>query len=488
MNNNKLVFTIITLLSVFFTACNNSVDSFTANSQDAKIHPLYEGTYIPYNIAPLNFQLKENKESYLVSFVVEGVDSFSVSTKDKVIIPIKKWKKLLENNKEKNLLVKIFAKSNGTWEKYNDIVFTISKDAVDPYIAYRLIEPGYNAWNKMGLYQRSLENYEETPIMLNSLTDANCMNCHTFHKNNPELMVFHMRAKNGGTLFVKDGEVKKVDTKAPWAISAGVYPRWHPDARYIAFSTNKTFQVFHTLDKNKIEVFDMESDLVIYDTEQDRIFTDSIIKRKDSFESFPEWSADGKYLYFCTAEAKQMPYSYDQMFYSLVRVPFDAATGKISAEVDTIVSAYEMGKSISIPRISPDGDKLVFCMFDYGTFPIWHKENDLYEIDLNTREIKALTEVNSKESDSFHSWSSNSRWLMLSSRRGDGTYTRPYIAYRDDSGNWHKPFVVPQKDPEYYDYLMKSYNVPEFITGKVKISPNEFERVAKGEALVPKSK
>ncbi|MDL2224102.1 hypothetical protein LJB92_02180 [Bacteroidales bacterium OttesenSCG-928-M06] len=486
--NIKNILSIILFLGIVLSACNSSPDSYDSLKQDANIYPQYEGTVIPYNIAPLNFRIQEDGDKYFVRFVVQGEDSFDITTKKDVQIPLKKWKKLLKNNNGKNILVKIFSHKENKWIKYNDIEFTIANDPVDPYMAYRLIEPGYNAWNKMGLYQRCLETFEEKPIIENSLTDKNCMNCHTFHKHNPELMVFHMRGKNGGTILTKNEEIKKIDTKAPWMVGAGVYPRWHPEARYIAFSTNKTFQIFHSLDSNKIEVFDLESDLIIYDTERDRIFTDSIFHSKNSYETFPEWSADGKFLYFCTAPAIEMPYNYDKIRYSLVRVAFDPANEVFSNEVDTLISAYQTGKSVSIPRISPDGKKLVFCMFDYGTFPIWHKENDLYELDLESKEITELAILNSKESDSFHSWSSNGRWMLFSSRRIDGTYTRPYIAYRDDTGKWHKPFLVPQKQPDYYDFLMKSYNVPEFITGEIKISPNKFEEVGKSKAVVPISK
>lgn len=483
----KLTLSILPVIALFLYACNSPIDSYEATNQPAKIYPAYEGTFIPYNIAPLNFKIQEEGNDYRVRFSIQGKDSFELSTSADVIIPINKWRKLLENNKGENLHVKIFSSQDGKWYKYDDITFTIAQEPIDPYMAYRLIEPGYNAWNKMGLYQRCLENYQETPIMLNSLTDDNCMNCHTFHQNNPEQMVFHMRGKHGGTILSQNGEVKKIDTKAPWMVAAGVYPRWHPNARYIAFSTNKTFQVFHTVDPDKIEVFDMESDLILYDTEKDRIFTDSVIHRKNSYETFPEWSPDGKYLYFCTAPAMEMPRSYNQLKYSLVRVAFDPEKETFANEADTLVSAYTTGKSVSIPRISPDGKKLVFCLFNYGTFPIWHKENDLYELDLASGEVKEMTVVNSKETDSFHSWSSNGKWLLFSSRRTDGTYTRPYIAYLDNNGHWHQPFLLPQKDPEYYDYLVKSYNVPEFITGKVNVSPNTFEKVGKGQALIPKS-
>lgn len=45
---------------------------------------------------------------------------------------------------------------------------------------------------------------------------------------------------------------------------------------------------------------------------------------------------------------------------------------------------------------------------DYGTFHIWHKSSDLYlSMDLNTASVRPLTEINSPDVDSYHSWSSS---------------------------------------------------------------------------------
>jgi dipeptidyl aminopeptidase/acylaminoacyl peptidase len=180
-----------------------------------------------------------------------------------------------------------------------------------------------------------------------------------------------------------------------------------------------------------------------------------------------------------------MPQNYQSLKYSLVRVAFDSSSGTFANKVDTLVSAAVTGKSVSIPRISPDGKQLIFCQFDYGTFPIWHRENDLYSFNLETKEICNLKEVNSNETDSYHCWSSNGRWLVFSSRRLDGHYTRLFISYFDAEGKGHTPIVLPQKTSDYYDVLMKSYNIPEFITGKVTISPYEWAKEAKSEAITP---
>ncbi|NDV60173.1 PD40 domain-containing protein [Bacteroides sp. 519] len=471
----------IYLSLLLLVACHNvSIPSYVETNKYAIIYPGYEGTYIPYNIAPLNFRVDEEANTFLLRLVA-GKDSFEVQTKQNFDIPLKKWKKLLATNKGQKLYLKLFALKENSWYKYKDIEFTISADAIDPYLAYRLIEPGYEVWGEMGIYQRCLETFCETPILENSLTDGSCMNCHSFRNNDPTTMTFHIRGQHAGTIFVKNDDAYKVNTKSKSAISAGVYPRWHKDGRYVAFSNNATSQSFWIDHPNKVEVFDVESDISIYDTRTNRMIANSLLNSKGSFETFPEWSPTGDYLYFCSARFTNMPANYENIKYDLLRGAFNTETATVSA-IDTLVSSAVTNKSVSMPRVSPDGRYVLFCMADYGTFPIWHKENDLYTLDLQTGDITNLTEVNSEDSDSYHSWSSNGRWIVFASRRMDGRYTRPYIAYFDEKGRAHKPFVVPQSNPGHYDLLLKSYNIPEFMIDKVRISPHELEKVVKGEA------
>jgi len=94
--------------------------------------------------------------------------------------------------------------------------------------------------------------------------------------------------------------------------------------------------------------------------------------------------------------------------------------------------------------------------------------------------------LNSSETESYHSWSSNSRWLVFSSKRGDGLTARPYFAYFGSPDNVGKPFVLPQKDPALYKRMAKTFNRPEFVTGKINIDPRDFARASKKEPLKAK--
>ena len=307
------------------------------------------------------------------------------------------------------------------------------------------------------------------------------MNCHNFHQQNPEKMLLHLRVDYAGTYMIDSGKIEKLNTKTPQTLSALVYPSWHPNGDYVAFSVNNTKQMFHSTDKNRVEVMDFASNVVVYDVKRHEIITSRFLSSPTAFETFPTFSPDGKTLYYCSADSVAMPEAYNQVKYSLCSIPFDAESRTFGKEVDTLYNACKEGRSASFPRVSPDGKHLMFTLSDYGNFSIWHKEADLYMVHLTNGSIVPLTPLNSPDVESYHSWSSNGRWVVFSSRRTNGLYTQPFIAYIDQAGNAHKPFILPQKDIRHYDRLMKSFNVPEFISGEVKTSGYDISRTAKQE-------
>src|SRR5690606_4052762 len=156
-------------------------------------------------------------------------------------------------------------------------------------------------------------------------------------------------------------------------------------------------------------------------------------------------------------------------------------------EAEAVFNASASEKSVSFPRVSPDGNSLGFTLHDYGCFPIWHKEADLYSINLQNLEVEKLP-VNSDFTESYHSWSSNGRWLLFSSKRGDGLSARPYMAYVSPTGEVGKPFILPQKDPRFYEQFVKTFNIPEFSTSEVSFTPGELRQTATSEPVQAKWK
>ena len=462
------------------SSCSQQVNITKLLASAPVIFPDYQGVTIPQQIAPLHFRVeKELGEVVAAKFSTDGGKVVEVSADgNDICISEADWKDLLssvlrENDSSRksssSIHVQVIVKRNGEYCGYKPFSIYVSADSIAPYIAYRLIEPGYEKWYKMGIYQRCLSDYSQSPILENTVTGNNCMNCHNFCNRNAKQMMLHLRAgKLGGTYVMQgDGMAKKLSIDVD-SIKSLVYPAWHPSGKLIAFSTNDTHQVFHSSDRNRIEVYDQKSDVVAYDLASNHIFTSPLLNSQRSFETYPCFSPDGKRLYFCTADSVEMPRRYKDVKYSVCSIAFDAAHHAFGTEVDTLFSAHTTGKSAVMPRISPDGKWLVMTVADYGCFPIWHHEADLYIINLRTRQYHPLAAANSRDTESYHSWSSNGRWLLYASRRVNGLYSMPYIVHIDAQGKPSKPFLLPQSSPDYYDKCLKSFNIPEFVAGKVK--------------------
>ena len=224
----------------------------------------------------------------------------------------------------------------------------------------------------------------------------------------------------------------------------------------------------------------MDSTLAYFDVDAKEVKTAKGISKKEQLETWPCWSADGRYLYFSSTpmtwtDKKQVPpKDYDKIKYDLVRISYDVNNDKWG-EPEIVLSGKDTGRSISMARTSPDGRWIIFCMYDYGAFPPWQASSDLYITDLKAAQTTGKyeyrrMEVNSDQSEAWHGWSSNSRWIVFSSKRDYGAFTRSYISYVDETGKAYKPLILPQKDPEFYDSCLDIFSTPEFVTGPITVS------------------
>ena len=464
------------LIACFLVSCTPTPTSVIISKESLNIYPEYQDITIPINIAPLNFLIR-NDSANAISVIVKGnTDSIKIQSKgNQVRFPIKKWKQLLKENSNDTIQVKVIAKINNQWQAYPSFYWYVTPDSIDSYLSYRLIEPGYEVWNRLHIKERCIENFDERTLADNKLLDGKCMNCHVYGGNQGSLSMFHLRGENGGTILNQDGRIRKLTLKNQDMISAAVYGGFHPSGKFGVFSTNIIIPQFHSTNNNRLEVFDTQSDLVIADFENNRMITSPLISDTLSLETFPVFSADGQTIYFCSAPIVELPDSIRHLRYSLCSISFDAETGTWGNQIDTLWNANKMNGSICHPKTSPDGRYILYTVADYGTFPIWHKETNLQLMNLNSQQINTLDNVNSNRSDTYHSWSSNSKWFAFASKRGDGQYGRVYFAYINDKGHVGKPFVLPQANPAHDDINLKSYNIPELSISQVPFNANLLE-------------
>lgn len=468
------------LLFMLFACTTETVKDAIQEATQPQIYPDYTDVTIPVNIAPLNFCMTD-EEATLVDAVITDSKGNTIHSQgeEATDFDLDDWHSMLSQNCGDSLTVTVSAKYSDGWHTYRPFSICVSPDSIDYGICYRLIEPGYEVWSKMGIYERDLSSFDERALIENTQFEG-CVNCHSFNRGNPDEMSLHIRGGHSATLLrSKNNPLSALNTQTDETLGFCVYPYWHPSGRYVAYSTNTTNQLFHIADRNRIEVFDSASDIQIYDVENNELLLTPLLKQDSIYETYPVFSADGRSLYFCAARAlPENNHQLDSIHYNLCRIDFEPETGEFGTRIDTIINAEAQHKSVSFPRPSYDGRFLCYTLSDYGQFSIWHHEADLYLLDLSTGQTAPMHGANSEDTESYHGWSTNSRWMVLSSRRDDGLYTRPYFCHIDTKGRVRKAFMLPQQNPRrFYRERFFSFNVPDFIIRPTRFDGHEASRL-----------
>ena len=470
---------IILLLSLLLLSCSRAYDvrpSGEGTDRSTAVFPDYREVTVPCNIAPLNFYYTDSDGSRFVTSFSCGELSYTLRGRD-VVWKEKAWKKLLEAAKGSDIQVVSSYRTAGGPVSFQWSIH-VSADPIDGYLTYRLIEPGFEVWDDLEILERKLENFDTRAISDWRNTGNKCMNCHIHSQGRGSLSMLYIRGEGGGAILNRGGTLRKLTLRDSAMISSTVYGEIHPGGRWGVFSTNKIIPAMHSAPYRRMEVYDTASDLCVADFDGNRMLTFPAYAREDVFETFPVFSADGNSVYYCASLAANLPAGLEQLRYSLVRVPFDPETGELGGPADTLWSGPVHHASVCHPKASPDGRWLLFTVADYGTFPINHRECDLYLMDLSTGDAFPLDEVNSDKSDTYHSWSSDSKWFVFASKRGDGLYGKPYFSHVSPDGTTTKPFLLPQRDPHFYDRMLRSFNVPDLGD-----SPVGFDAVETGRML-----
>ena len=464
-------------LLLLLAGCSKRPDHPRKVDMQPDIYPDYVGVTIPAGIAPLDFAMADRSVTR-IDVTVKGSKGGELHASGSYAdFDIDAWHRLTEQNKGGHLVLTVCAEKDGEWVQYNDFNIQVSQYALDDYgLTYRRIPPGYEVGGNIGLYQRDIHSFDEFPLLTEMTVPGRCMNCHTARQNNPDRITLQIRGENGGTLIQKDGVQQWLDTKTDSTKAAGSYASWHPGGDYCVYAANAVHQSFYVGTGQRIEVYHSFSNVVMLDTRSNELIL-SPLMMTDDLEIFPAFSAAGDTVYYSTSKPCRVPAEYDKVKCSLCAIPFDAKAGRWGDKADTLLNARTLDKSFTLARPSYDGKWLMYAVSDCGNFPVCRPEADLWLMNLQTRETRPLHEVNSPQTESWHCWSTNSRWFVFASKRENGMYAQLFIAGIDDKGKVSKPFLLPQRNPrKFYDEMMDSYNVADFTTKKVEFDAREAYR------------
>ena len=128
------VIVFLILISLLFIGLNKKpgIREYIENNGTPEIFPDYNSTVIPPNIAPLNFSIAEKGKKYYVSIYSDNSRGIKISSRSqKIVIPKRKWKNLLDNNHGKSVFIDIYIKNqDNRWEKFRTIENTVAEDKI----------------------------------------------------------------------------------------------------------------------------------------------------------------------------------------------------------------------------------------------------------------------------------------------------------------------------------------------------------------------
>lgn len=462
MKRLVLFCTVILMLS----GCQNRKAGLLLTREAPDIFPDYQFVHIPWNIAPLNFIINNPGSKAIV--LIEGPDAtLRIRSGKKVQFPLRKWKKFLKKNRGKTLEVKLRLKQEQDWVEYLSFEWYVTREAIDPFLMYQRIQPTPTVWANQGIYQRNLENFDEDCLLDNSFTDADGLNSFAFSAGNPNQLIFHKRKPSAQTYLMINGEKTELSQQS---FSRMAYPSWHPSGKFVAFAVNHSDLPFYGNIGLPAQVYNPVSDILVYDLVNKQLITGPALISKDSYETFPAFSADGKSLYFCTA-AKTESTQKGDISYDLCRLDFDSEDRRFGNRVDTLVRAERIGRSVSFPKPSPDGRFILLTLHSGGIFNLWGQDSDLfyYLLQDELHGVKSCYASNSEYAEDYASWSSDGAWFVFGSRRLNGLSSQLYLSYIDEKERPRKAVLLPNKDPgSYLNPDQISCHLPELLLQETK--------------------
>jgi len=326
----------------------------------------------------------------------------------------------------------------------------------------------------------TIDSQESPPIVLENLPV--CGNCHSFSRDGGVLGldVDYGNDKGAYAVLPVSKEMVLDDEKIiTWSdyrrndgdATYGLLSQISPDGRYV-ISTVKDRAVFVATPDIQFSqlFFPVKGILVVHDRETGEFKPLPGADDPAYVQSNPTWSPDGQYVVFARSKAyhkasaadprgvllnekdvpefveRREPFKFD-----LYRVPFNDGKG---GKPEPIEGASHNGMSNYFAKFSPDGQWIVFCKAK--DFMLLMPDSELFIIPAAGGEARRLR-ANTPLMNSWHSFSSNGRWLVFSSKAYT-PYTQLFLTHIDEEGNSTPPVVL-----ERFTAKDRAANIPEFV-------------------------
>ncbi|MFT5042511.1 MAG: Flp pilus assembly protein TadD, partial [Hyphomicrobiaceae bacterium] len=398
---------------------------------------------------------------------------------------ISEWNEIKQRSTERNVQVAVVGLSASKESaSATSVSIRTSTDPVGDSIFYREVplpfikavqDPSKIRWR-----YGAIDSEVAPPIVLENLPV--CGNCHSFSGDGSVLgLDVDYGNDKGGYAIIPTGkkmvmndekiitwsDYKKDDGEATFGLLSQV----SPDGRYV-ISTVKDRAVFVATPEIAFSqlFFPIKGILVVYDTVNETYKELSGADDPEYVQSNPTWSPDGKSVVFARTkeyrkdsidnartillDEKDVPEfveGTEPFKFNLYRVPFNEGRG---GKAEPVAGASHNGMSNFFAKFSPDGKWIIFCKAE--NYMLLMPDSELYIVPAEGGEARRLR-ANTPLMNSWHSWSSNGRWLVFSSK-ANTPYTQLFLTHIDDEGRSTPPVVL-----ERFTGSDRAANIPEFV-------------------------
>ena len=160
-----IIISLCLCISVFeLMSCSSEPKGLARMGKLPEIYPDYIGVTIPADIAPLNFNVKDDVFDR-VDVVAFGSKGGEIRAKGKwADFDINEWHELTQQNQGGKITFTVRIERDGHWAQYDDFDVFVSNDRLDDWgLTYRRIKPGYEVGGDIGIYQRELSTFDGHP-------------------------------------------------------------------------------------------------------------------------------------------------------------------------------------------------------------------------------------------------------------------------------------------------------------------------------------
>ncbi len=446
------------------------------------ISPEDGAVYPPNLCAPYIEWEDPNNDFWQVVLTVAGKNiDYYVSDSRRWRIPKKLWKNLqCDNvNQEIQLQVKGINRS-GDIQRADKIHaseitrFKISSDPADDYIVYRYVAPPFSSYKTPNIFIRDIREDHSKDFL--SARRRYCINCHTFSSKSGDTGKLSLQIRslvssgqNKLPVYVAIYDIDKktgFKVKLPFEIQMTTFMAWSPDGNQLAYSANQKIAALKPIIYETQMAGMATSDIALYDLDENETYLLPGASDPNMLEIYPCYSLDGENLVFARSPVGLHP---AHIHYDLCSLSLKENGEKIAQPIE---GASNNGRSSYYPHFSPDGKWFSFCQSDGGD--LIRTSSDIYLKNSNLQgEAHCLESNVSYAADSWHSWSSNGKWIVFATKRDSGIYAYLYMTHIDDEGHASPAVPLPLSEK-----INASFNIPEFVAHSPNIrDPNLFDSI-----------